>query len=60
MATTHSRHTTTRRNPGPDLREDVREAIEHAWPDGVVEMAFDSDESWFQDVHPKLVLNCVS
>lgn len=45
---------TTKRNPGSGLREDVREAIERAWPDGVVEMAFDSDESWFHDVHPKL------
>lgn len=54
MATTHRRHTTTRRNPGSDLWEDVREAIERAWPDGVVEMAFDSDESWFRDVYPKL------
>ncbi len=40
--------------PGSDLRTDVREAIERAWPDGVVEMAFDSDESWFHDVYPKL------
>ena len=54
MATKHRQHT-TRRDPGSDLREDVREAIERAWPDGVVEMAFDSDESWFQDVYPKLV-----
>ena len=46
--------TNRRDRPGSDLREDVREAIERAWPDGVVEMAFDSDESWFQDVHPKL------
>jgi hypothetical protein len=42
------------RNPGADLREDVREAIERAWPDGVLEMAFDSDESYFRDVYPKL------
>ncbi len=54
MATTHRRRTTTRRNPGSDLREDVREAIERAWPDGVVEMVFDSDESWFHDVYAKL------
>jgi hypothetical protein len=39
---------------GCDLRDDVREAIEHAWPDGVVEMAIDSEESWFADVYPKL------
>jgi hypothetical protein len=45
---------TKRRHPGADLREDVREAIERAWPDGVVEMGFDSDESYFWDVYPKL------
>lgn len=45
---------TTKRNPGSGLREDVREAVERAWPDGVVEMAFDSDESWFWDLYPKL------
>jgi hypothetical protein len=42
------------RNPGAGLREDVREAVERACPDGVVEMAFDSDESYFWDVHPEL------
>jgi hypothetical protein len=45
---------TKTRNPGADPREDVREAIERAWPNGVVEMAFDSDESYFFDVCPKL------
>jgi hypothetical protein len=54
MATTHRRNTATRRNQGSDLREDVREAVERAWPGGVVEMAFDADESWFQDVYSKL------
>lgn len=43
-----------RRNPDAGLREDVREAVERAWPDGVVDMAFDSDESYFWDVYPKL------
>ncbi len=47
-------HVTKKRNTGADLREDVREAIERAWPDGVVEMTFDSDESYFRDVYPKL------
>ena len=37
---------------GSDLRDDVREAIERAWPDGVVEMAIDSEESWFTVVYP--------
>jgi hypothetical protein len=41
------------RNPGA-LRKDVREAIERSWPNGVVEMTFDSDESYFWDVYPKL------
>jgi hypothetical protein len=41
-------------NSGSDLRDDVREAIERVWPDGVVEMAFDSEESWFPAVYPKL------
>ena len=43
-----------RRNPDAGLREDVREAIDRAWPDGVVDMAFDADESYFWDVYPKL------
>ena len=30
------------------------EAIERAAHDSVVEMAIDSDESWFRDVYPKL------
>jgi hypothetical protein len=55
MATKHITRD-TRRNPGSDLREDVREVVERAWPDGVVEMAFDSDESWFGDVYPKLAV----
>jgi hypothetical protein len=42
------------RNPGADLRKDVWEAIQRAWPDGVVEMGFDSGESYFCDVHSKL------
>ena len=42
------------RNSGTGLREDVREAIERACPDGVAEMTFDSDESYFWDVHLEL------
>lgn len=45
---------TRRRNEGAGLRDDVRQAIERAWPDGMVEMAFNSDESYFWDVYPKL------
>ena len=35
-------------------REDVRQSIERAWPEGVVEMVFHSDESYFWDIYPKL------
>jgi len=41
-------------NPDAHLPDDVREAIDRAFPEGVVEMAFDSDESYFWDVHPEL------
>ena len=52
---------TEKRNPDAGPRGDVREAIESAWPGGVVEMAFDSDESYFWDVHQKLAaaLGCL-
>src|SRR5260370_4404858 len=36
------------------LRRDVQEAIDRAWPDGLVEPSFDPDESYFCEVHPKL------
>jgi hypothetical protein len=36
------------------LRKDVRDAIYRAWPDGLVELSFDPDESYFCDVLPKL------
>jgi len=45
---------TRRRNPNAGLRENVREAIDRSFPDGVVEMVFDSDESYFWEVYPKL------
>ena len=35
-------------------REDVRAAIERIWPNGMVEMTFDSNKSYFWDVYPKL------
>jgi hypothetical protein len=37
------------------VREDVKEAIDRVWPDDIVEMSFDADESYFYDVYPKLV-----
>jgi hypothetical protein len=36
------------------LRPDVVAAIERAWPDGVIEMSFDTEESWFWETHSKL------
>jgi len=39
---------------GAGLRREVQEAIDRAWPDGIVELSFDSDESYFCEVHPKL------
>jgi hypothetical protein len=37
------------------LRKDVREAIDRVWPDGIVEMSVDPDESYFCGAHPKLL-----
>lgn len=37
-----------------DLRRDVREAIDRVWPDGIVELSFGSDESYFCEVQPNL------
>ena len=36
------------------LRRDVQEAIDRIWPDGIVEMSFDPDKSYFFELHPKL------
>ena len=36
------------------LRKDVQEAMDRVWPDGIVEMSFDPDESYFCGVHLKL------
>jgi len=36
------------------LRRDVQEAIDRVWPDGIVELSFDSDESYFYEVYSKL------
>src|ERR1022692_2131618 len=43
-------------NEGMDanrIPEDVAAAIEECWPDGVIE-EFDTDESYFHDIHAKL------
>jgi hypothetical protein len=37
-----------------DLRRDVQEAIDRVWPAGIVELSFDSDESYFCEIYPKL------
>jgi hypothetical protein len=34
------------------LRKDVLETTKRIWPDGAVEMTFDSEESYFWDIHP--------
>lgn len=36
------------------LRKDVQETIKRVWPDGVVDMTFDSEESYFWDIHSGL------
>src|SRR5260370_21844246 len=52
---TNQRTPPAKRKDVPPLRSDVVAAIQRAWPGGVVEMSFGSEESWFWDVHPKLV-----
>jgi len=42
------------RKQGAGLRKDVLETIERVWPHGVVEMTFDSEESYFWDIHQGL------
>jgi len=41
-------------NQGAGLRKDVQDAIDHVWPDGIVELSFDTDESYFHGVYPRL------
>ena len=36
------------------LRRDLQEAVDRIWPDGIVEMPLDTDESYFFELHPKL------
>jgi len=43
-----------KKGPATDLRDDVRQAIDRLWPDGLVQIGFDSDESYFWDVHLNL------
>lgn len=40
--------------PNTSLRRDVQEAIDRIWPDGIVEISFDPDESYFVEIHSKL------
>ncbi|MGA2262008.1 MAG: hypothetical protein ABSH28_11285 [Acidobacteriota bacterium] len=39
---------------GAVLCKDVREAIERVWPDGVADMTFDADESYFWEIRSQL------
>jgi hypothetical protein len=39
---------------GTGLRRDVEEAIHRIWPDGIVEMSLDPDDSYFPGLHSKL------
>lgn len=39
---------------GAELRKDVREAIERVWPDRVMDMTFDSEESYFRSLYRRL------
>ncbi len=43
-----------RAHPDAGLREDVRQAIERAWPDDVIEMPNAFEESWFDGVKAHL------
>jgi hypothetical protein len=42
------------KTPNSSLRKDVQEALDRLWPDRLVEMSFDPNESYFGVVHPKL------
>lgn len=37
-----------------NLRRDVQEAFDRIWPDGIVEMLFDPNESYYFELSPKL------
>ena len=41
-------------NRDTSLRRNVQEGIDCIWPDGIVEMSPDPDESYFIELHPKL------
>lgn len=51
---TKARKRNAPKTPNSSLRKDVQEALNRLWPEGLVEMPFDSDESYFCVVHPKL------
>ena len=44
------------------LRQDVQEAIDRAWPDGIVELSYDPDESYFWEIHAELTaaFHCIA
>lgn len=35
-------------------RKDIQEAIERLWPNGLVELRVDYEDSWFGKLQPKL------
>jgi hypothetical protein len=45
---------TVRKKRDSGLHQEVQNAIESGWPDGVVHLLFDSENSWFWKVQPKL------
>jgi hypothetical protein len=48
------RNAASPKTPNSSLPKDVRDALDRLWPERLVEMPFDSDESYFWVVHPKL------
>lgn len=41
-------------NPAQTLRKDAKDALARLWPDGIVEMSVDYENSWFLKLRPKL------
>jgi hypothetical protein len=54
MSTKARKPSTGSQKQNARLRKDVQAALDRVWPDGIVELSFDPDESYFDEVHPKL------
>ena len=39
-------------NPAQTLRKDAKDALARLWPDGIVEMSVDYENSWFLKLRP--------